>query len=98
MDVAPSRGPQGLGKGYIAMPPGGGIHAIKISRRLAQDFIGLPKFSILPLQRLQTSAISAGTPLRTPLSISAFLTPSLRDWAVQPIFAAIEVTVAHRER
>ena len=28
---------------------------------------------------------------------SAFLTHSLSDWAVQPIFAAIEVTVAHRE-
>src|SRR6516162_10722033 len=40
------------------------------------------------------SAISVGTPPRTPLSISAFLTHSLRDCAVQPIFAAIEVTVA----
>ncbi len=43
------------------------------------------------------SATSAGTPPRTPLSISAFLTHSLRDCAVQPIFVAIEVTVAHRE-
>src|SRR5579862_4556371 len=54
MDVAPSRGPQTVGKGYIAMPPGGGIHAIKIGRRLAQDFIRLPEFSVLTLQRLQT--------------------------------------------
>src|SRR3984957_12530545 len=53
MDVAPSRGPQRVGKGYIAMPPGGGIHAIKISRRLAKDFIRLPEFPVLPLQRLQ---------------------------------------------
>src|SRR5271166_4813077 len=43
------------------------------------------------------SAISAGTPPRTPLSISAFLTHSLSDCAVQPIFEAIDVTVAHRE-
>jgi hypothetical protein len=35
------------------MPPGGGIHAIKISRRLAKDFIRLPEFPVLPLQRLQ---------------------------------------------
>ena len=43
------------------------------------------------------SAISVRTPPRTPLSVSAFLTHSLSDCAVQPIFAAIEVTVAHRE-
>src|SRR5271163_1795875 len=43
------------------------------------------------------SAISAGTPPRTPLAISAFLTHSLSDCAVQPILAAIEVTAAHRE-
>ena len=36
-------------------------------------------------------------PRRTPLSVSAFLSHSLSDCAVQPIFAAIEVTVAHRE-
>src|SRR5271156_6596054 len=53
MDVAPSRGPQGLGKGYIAMPPGGGIHAIKIRARLAQDLVGLPKLAVLAFQSLQ---------------------------------------------
>jgi hypothetical protein len=69
----------------------------EISRRLAQNFIRLPELSVLPLQRLQTSAISVGTPPRAPLSISAFLIHPLSDCAVQPIFAAIEVTVAHRE-
>jgi hypothetical protein len=39
----------------------------------------------------------SAVPRRTPLSVSAFLTHSLSDCAVQPIFAAIEVTVAHRE-
>ena len=69
---------RGLGKGYIAMPPGGGIHAIKISRRLAQDLVGLPKLAVLPLQGLQLGAISVGTPARAPLSRSAFLTHSLQ--------------------
>ena len=36
------------------MPPGGGIHTIKISRRLAKDLIRLPEFPVLTLQRLQT--------------------------------------------
>src|ERR1700733_535052 len=53
MDVAPSRGPQRVGKGYIAMPPGGGIHAIKIRARLAQDLVGLPKLAVLAFQSLQ---------------------------------------------
>jgi hypothetical protein len=35
------------------MPPGGGIHAIKISRFLAKDFVRLTKFSVVALQRLQ---------------------------------------------
>src|SRR6476646_323313 len=43
------------------------------------------------------SAISVGTPARAPLSTCAFLTHSLRDCAVQSIFAAIEVTDAQRD-
>ena len=35
------------------MPPGGGIHAIKIRARLAQDLVGLPKLAVLALQSLQ---------------------------------------------
>jgi hypothetical protein len=31
MDVAPSCDPQRVGEGYIATPPGGGIHTIKIA-------------------------------------------------------------------
>src|SRR5271167_2092416 len=53
MDVAPSRGPQWVVKGYIAMPPGGGIHAIKISRGLAKNLVGLAKLAVLTLQRLE---------------------------------------------
>src|SRR5271156_69534 len=97
MDVAPSRGPQGLGKGYIAMPPGGGIHAIKIRARLAQDLVGLPKLTVLAFQSLQLCATSVGTPARTPLSRSAFFTHSCSVCAVQPILAAIDETPAQRE-
>ena len=43
------------------------------------------------------SAVSVGTPVRCPLSISAFLTQSCSVCGVQPILAAIEVTAAHRE-
>src|ERR1700679_323113 len=53
MDVAPSRGPQGLGKGYIAIPPCGGIHAIKISASLTQDLVGLTELAVLSLQGLE---------------------------------------------
>src|ERR1700733_452169 len=53
MDVAPSRGPQRVGKGYIAMPPGGGIHAIKISAILTQDLVGLTEPAVLSLQGLE---------------------------------------------
>src|ERR1700733_12645358 len=53
MDVAPSRGPQRVGKGYIAMPPGGGIHAIKISASLTQDLVGLTELAVLSLQGLE---------------------------------------------
>src|ERR1700728_2392071 len=53
MDVAPSRGPQRVGKGYIAMPPGGGIHAIKISASLTQDLVGLTEPAVLSLQGLE---------------------------------------------
>src|ERR1700686_1131779 len=53
MDVAPSCDPQRVGEGYIAMPPGGGIHAIKIRARLAQDLVGLPKLAVLAFQSLQ---------------------------------------------
>jgi hypothetical protein len=35
------------------MPPGGGIHAIKISASLAQDLVGLAKLAVLPLQSLE---------------------------------------------
>ena len=35
------------------MPPGGGIHAIKISASLAQDLVGLTELAVLPLQRLE---------------------------------------------
>ena len=66
----------------------------EISRRLAKDLIRLPEFSVLTLSAFRRSAISLATPPRTPLSIFAFLTHSLRDRAVQPIFTAIEVTVA----
>src|SRR5271165_1800676 len=53
MDVAPSRGLQTAGKGYIAMPPGRGIHAIKISASLTQDLVGLAELAVLPLQGLE---------------------------------------------
>src|ERR1700722_4860199 len=53
MDVAPSRGPQRVGKGYIAMPPGGGIHAIKISASLTQDLVGLTEPAVLSFQGLE---------------------------------------------
>src|ERR1700722_11917674 len=53
MDVAPSRGPQRVGKGYIAMPSGGGIHAIKISASLTQDLVGLTELAVLSLQGLE---------------------------------------------
>jgi hypothetical protein len=48
----------------------------KISARLAQDLVGLPKLTVLPFQAFSFSAISVGTPVRCPLSISAFLTQS----------------------
>ena len=35
------------------MPPGGGIHAIKISRRLAKNFVRQAKLPVLALQRLE---------------------------------------------
>ena len=35
------------------MPPGGGIHTIKIRARLAQDLVGLPKLAVLAFQSLQ---------------------------------------------
>ena len=35
------------------MPPGGGIHTIKISASLAQDLVGLAKLTVLPLQGLE---------------------------------------------
>jgi hypothetical protein len=35
------------------MPPGGGIHTIKIRARLAQDLVGLPKLAGLAFQSLQ---------------------------------------------
>src|ERR1700728_3510688 len=53
MDVAPSCDPQRVGEGYIATPPGGGIHTIKIRARLAQDLVGLPKLAVLAFQSLQ---------------------------------------------
>lgn len=42
-------------------------------------------------------ATSVGTPTRTPLSRSAFFTHSRSVCAVQPIFAAIDETAAHRD-
>src|ERR1700685_2691290 len=53
MDVAPSRGPQRVGKGYIAMPPGGGIHTITISASLTQDLVRLAELAVLSLQGLE---------------------------------------------
>ena len=44
---------RGVGKGYIAMPPGGGIHAIKISASLTQDLVGLTEPAVLSLQGLE---------------------------------------------
>jgi len=38
---------------HIAMPSGGGIPAIKIRARLAQDLVGLPKLAVLALQSLE---------------------------------------------
>lgn len=43
------------------------------------------------------SAISVGVPARQPLSTSAFLTHSQRVCAVQPIFAAIDITARGRD-
>ena len=39
------RGPQRVGKGYIAMPSGGGNHAIKISASLTKDLVGLTELA-----------------------------------------------------
>jgi hypothetical protein len=86
------------------MPSGGGIPAIKIRGRLAQNLIGLSEFAVLRSRAFSRSAISEGTPARTPLSTSAFFTHSLSVCAVQPIFAARAVRLVfdhekeHRSR
>jgi hypothetical protein len=69
----------------------------KISWRLAQDFIRLPEFPVLALQRLQPLSYLGGNARPSAAATCAFLTHSLRDCAVQPIFAAIEVTDAQRD-
>src|ERR1700691_1639578 len=53
MDVAPSCDPQRVGEGYIATPPGGGIHTITISASLTQDLVGLTELAVLSLQGLE---------------------------------------------
>src|SRR5271167_772492 len=47
MYVAPSCDPQRVGEGYIAMPPGGGIHTIKIRARLIEATRNLPNFGLM---------------------------------------------------
>ncbi len=46
---------------------------------------------------LSFSAISVGTPARSPLSTSLFLTHSLNVCAVQPIFDETDTIAAHRD-
>src|ERR1700689_418514 len=53
MDVAPSCDPQRVGEGYIATPPGGGIHTITISATLTQGRVGLTELAVLSLQGLE---------------------------------------------
>jgi len=58
---------------------------------LAQSFVGLPQFTDLALQRLN-SATSVGTPPHLPLSTSAILTYSCGACGTKPIFLAIDTT------
>src|SRR3984885_2708056 len=44
---------RGSARDTLQLPPGGGIHAIKIRARLAQDLVGLPKLAVLAFQSLQ---------------------------------------------
>jgi hypothetical protein len=53
------------------MPPGGGIHTIKIRARLAQDLVGLPKLAVLAFQSLQLCRhIRGNTGARTTVALS----------------------------
>lgn len=53
------------------MPPGGGIHAIKISASFAQDLVGLAKLAVLSLQRLHSLAlVRRRTGPKTPVPFS----------------------------
>src|SRR5271168_2604514 len=97
MYVAPSCDPQRVGEGYIAMPPGGGIHTIKIRARLAQDLVGLPKLAVLAFQSLQLCRpIRGNTGAHTTVALG-LLHHSCSVCAVQPILAAIDETAAQRE-
>jgi hypothetical protein len=60
----------------------------------ASDFSTAAK-ALAGVEQFPAELLSPDT--RVSLSISAFFTHSLSDCAVQPILAAIEVTVAHRE-
>ena len=40
------------------MPPGGGIHTIKISASLAQDLVGLTELAVLSLPGLKLGGLS----------------------------------------
>ena len=53
------------------MPPGGGIHAIKISASLTQDLVGLTELAVLSLQGLELGGHAVVRPGLRPLSRSA---------------------------
>jgi hypothetical protein len=57
------------------MPPGGGIHTIKISASLAQDLVGLAKLAVLPFQRLELGGYVRGQARLAPAALRA-VTPS----------------------
>lgn len=64
---------------------------------VAQDLVGLPSSRFSRSRGFDLSAMSVGTPVRCPLSTSAFLTQTCSVYDVQPILAAMELTVAQRD-
>jgi hypothetical protein len=82
----------------------------KICAGLAQDFVGLAKFAYLALQFLDPPSFRCGQPAAQPLIALRLAPPGANVYrerqaltkcrsvsAVQPIFAAIDCSVAHSE-
>ena len=66
----------------------------EISRRLAKDLIRLPEFSVPHAKRFQTFGNFARNAATHPAVDLCLLDPFIERSGVQPIFTAIEVTVA----